>query len=116
MRFVRAYSFQLSLGGVMGILPQLFLYGGDGWLVSRNRISLPDLLSYIALAEPFSAFLVNMFSSFQSIRSTFAVARRLMEIWELPEERTGGAAFEIDDGEQPVCIRNVSFSHGAGNA
>lgn len=116
LRFVKAYSFQLPLGGVMGVLPQLFLFGGGGWLVSRNRISLPDLLSYIVLAEPFSAFLVNMFKSFQSMRSAFAGARRLMEIWELPEERTGGAAFEIDDGAALVWIRNVSFSYGARDA
>lgn len=116
LRFVKAYSFQLPLGGVMGVLPQLFLFGGGGWLVSRNRISLPDLLSYIVLAEPFSAFLVNMFKSFQSMRSAFAGARRLMEIWKLPEERTGGAAFEIDDGAALVWIRNVSFSYGARDA
>lgn len=113
LSFVRSYSLQLPLGSIMGIIPQLLLLGGGGWLVSRNRISLPVLLSYIVLAEPFFAFLVNMFSSFQSMRSAFAGARRLLEIWELPEERAGGAEFEFDAGEPLVCIKNAFFRYAA---
>jgi ABC-type multidrug transport system fused ATPase/permease subunit len=99
-----------SAGMTLAFMPFIAVFSVGGYLALAGRIELGLLFSFVQLVNYLSFPVQEMPRLLGRIRSGSAAAHRVLELLDLPVERTGGMRGPLDT-PQAVSFKNVSFSY-----
>lgn len=99
-----------SVGMTLAFMPFIIVFSVGGYLALAHRIEIGLLFSFVQLVNYLSFPVQEMPRLLGRIRSGTAGARRVLELLDVPVERTGGAhrPASVDD---VLNLENVSFSY-----
>jgi len=99
-----------SVGMTLAVMPFIVVLSVGGYLALAHRIEIGLLFSFVLLVNYLSFPLQEMPRLLGRIRSGSAAARRVLELLDVPVERTGGAhgPASVDD---VLTLEDVSFSY-----
>lgn len=78
------------------------------FFVRRSAMTYGDIFTFLTLSGAFTGFVWDFRA--EAYREAIAAARRLLDFWEMPEERTGGAPLPWI-GETYIRAQALSFSY-----
>jgi ABC-type multidrug transport system fused ATPase/permease subunit len=99
-----------STGMTLAFMPFIAIFSVGGYLALAHRIELGLLFSFVQLVNYLSFPVQEMPRLLGRIRSGTAAARRVLELLDVPVERTGGVHGPADT-DQAVSFEDVSFSY-----
>lgn len=99
-----------SAGMTLAFMPFIAIFSVGGYLALAGRIELGLLFSFVQLVNYLSFPVQEMPRLLGRIRSGSAAARRVLELLDLPVERTGGV-YGSSTADQVLSFENVSFSY-----
>ena len=99
-----------STGMTLAFMPFIAVFSVGGYLALAHRIELGLLFSFVQLVNYLSFPVQEMPRLLGRIRSGTAAARRVLELLDVPVERTGGVHGPADT-DQAVSFEDVSFSY-----
>ena len=74
----------------------------------RGRMRISDLFVFLSMADTFMNFIWDFQA--EAYQNTIAAARKLLELWSCPQERTNGAALQWQE-DAPVEARDVRYAY-----
>jgi ABC-type multidrug transport system fused ATPase/permease subunit len=99
-----------STGVTLSIMPFIAVFAVGGYLALAHRIELGLLFSFVQLVNYLSSPVQEMPRLLGRIRQGVAAARRVLELLDVPVERTGGV-HGPDTADEVICFENVSFAY-----
>jgi ABC-type multidrug transport system fused ATPase/permease subunit len=99
-----------STGMTLAILPFIIVFSVGGYLALAHRIELGLLFSFVQLVNYLSFPVQEMPRLLGRIRSGTAAARRVLELLDIPVERTGGTRGPAA-ADKALSLEDVSFSY-----
>ena len=99
-----------STGMTLAVMPFIIVLSVGGYLALAHRIEIGLLFSFVLLVNYLSFPLQEMPRLLGRIRSGSAAARRVLELLDVPVERTGGAHGPASVDEV-LTLEDVSFSY-----
>jgi ABC-type multidrug transport system fused ATPase/permease subunit len=103
------------LSGLGRYLPQFLLVLVGGIFIISGRITIGQMAMFLMLSSSALHALGNITELIAAIRQLFVAADRIVQLWDVPREREGGAA-QLPDGDAALLeFGAVSFSY-AGDA
>jgi ABC-type multidrug transport system fused ATPase/permease subunit len=99
-----------STGMTLAILPFIIVFSVGGYLALAHRIELGLLFSFVQLVNYLSFPVQEMPRLLGRIRSGTAAARRVLELLDIPVERTRGTRGPAA-ADQALSLEDVSFSY-----
>jgi len=99
-----------STGVTLSIMPFIAVFAVGGYLALAHRIELGLLFSFVQLVNYLSSPVQEMPRLLGRIRQGTAAARRVLELLDLPVERTGGI-HGPDTADEVIALENVSFTY-----
>jgi ATP-binding cassette subfamily B protein len=93
----------------------LLLYGG--WLISRDALSLGDLIVFAGLLQQFSGQISSMAGIVNTLQQSLAAARRVFEVLDAPiEVQSPPNPVELSQPRGHVRLEMVDFAYQTGHA
>lgn len=99
-----------SVGMTLAFMPFIIVFAVGGYLTLAHRIEIGLLFSFVQLVNYLSFPVQEMPRLLGRIRSGTAGARRVLELLDVPVERTGGAHGPAG-ADDVLNLENVSFSY-----
>ena len=99
-----------STGMTLAVMPFIIVLSVGGYLALAHRIEIGLLFSFVLLVNYLSFPLQEMPRLLGRIRSGSAAARRVLELLDVPVERTGGARGPAS-ADDVLTLEDVSFSY-----
>jgi ABC-type multidrug transport system fused ATPase/permease subunit len=99
-----------SVGMTLAFMPFIIVFSVGGYLALAHRIEIGLLFSFVQLVNYLSFPVQEMPRLLGRIRSGTAAARRVLELLDIPVERTGGAHGPAA-ADQTLRLEDVSFSY-----
>ena len=99
-----------SVGMTLAVMPFIVVLSVGGYLALAHRIEIGLLFSFVLLVNYLSFPLQEMPRLLGRIRSGSAAARRVLELLDVPVERTGGARGPAS-ADDVLTLEDVSFSY-----
>lgn len=99
-----------STGVTLSIMPFIAVFAVGGYLALAHRIELGLLFSFVELVNYLSSPIQEMPRLLGRIRQGVAAAQRVLELLDIPVERTGGV-HGPDTADQVISLENVSFTY-----
>lgn len=99
-----------STGMTLAFMPFIAVFSVGGYLALSHRIEVGLLFSFVQLVNYLSFPVQEMPRLLGSIRSGVAASRRVLELLDVPVERTGGV-HGPGVADQVLSFDNVSFSY-----
>jgi len=99
-----------STGMTLAVMPFIIVLSVGGYLALAHRIEVGLLFSFVLLVNYLSFPLQEMPRLLGRIRSGSAAARRVLELLDVPVERTGGARGPAS-ADDVLTLEDVSFSY-----
>jgi len=99
-----------SVGMTLAFMPFIIVFAVGGYLTLAHRIEIGLLFSFVQLINYLSFPVQEMPRLLGRIRSGTAGARRVLELLDVPVERTGGAHGPAS-ADDVLNLENVSFSY-----
>jgi ABC-type multidrug transport system fused ATPase/permease subunit len=99
-----------SAGMTLAFMPFIAVFSVGGYLALAGRIEIGLLFSFVQLVNYLSFPVQEMPRLLGRIRSGSAAAHRVLELLDLPVERTGGV-HGPSTADQVLSFENVSFSY-----
>ena len=75
---------------------------------SRDLMRVSDLFVFLSMADTFMNFIWDFQA--ESYQNAIAAARKLLELWSCPQERTNGTALRWQEGAS-VEVRDIRYSY-----
>lgn len=99
-----------STGMTLAVMPFIIVLSVGGYLALAHRIEIGLLFSFVLLVNYLSFPLQEMPRLLGRIRSGSAATRRVLELLDVPVERTGGARAPAS-ADDVLTLEDVSFSY-----
>jgi subfamily B ATP-binding cassette protein MsbA len=99
-----------STGMTLAVMPFIIVLSVGGYLALAHRIEIGLLFSFVLLVNYLSFPLQEMPRLLGRIRSGSAAAHRVLELLDVPVERTGGARGPAS-ADDVLTLEDVSFSY-----
>ncbi|MCX6085968.1 MAG: ABC transporter ATP-binding protein [Caldiserica bacterium] len=99
-----------STGVTLSIMPFIAVFGVGGYLALAHRIELGLLFSFVQLVNYLSFPVQEMPRLLGRIRQGTAAAHRVLQLLDLPVERTGGIRGP-ETANEVIGLENVSFAY-----
>lgn len=99
-----------STGMTLAVMPFIIVLSVGGYLALAHRIEIGLLFSFVLLVNYLSFPLQEMPRLLGRIRSGTAAARRVLELLDVPVERTGGVCGPAS-ADDVLTLEDVSFSY-----
>jgi ABC-type multidrug transport system fused ATPase/permease subunit len=99
-----------STGVTLSIMPFIAVFAVGGYLALAHRIELGLLFSFVQLVNYLAFPIQEMPRLLGRIRQGTAAAGRVLELLNLPVERTGGV-HGPDAADEVIALENVSFTY-----
>jgi subfamily B ATP-binding cassette protein MsbA len=99
-----------SVGMTLAFMPFIIVFSVGGYLALAHRIEIGLLFSFVQLINYLSFPVQEMPRLLGRIRSGTAGARRVLELLDVPVERTGGARGPAS-ADDVLTLEDVSFSY-----
>jgi len=99
-----------SVGMTLAFMPFIIVFSVGGYLALAHRIEIGLLFSFVQLVNYLSFPVQEMPRLLGRIRSGAAGARRVLELLDVPVERTGGAHGPAS-ADDVLTLEDVSFSY-----
>jgi subfamily B ATP-binding cassette protein MsbA/ATP-binding cassette subfamily B protein AbcA/BmrA len=99
-----------STGVTLSIMPFIAVFAVGGYLALAHRLELGLLFSFVQLVNYLSFPVQEMPRLLGHIRQGIAAAHRVLDLLDMPVERTGGAQ-SADAADEIVSLDNVSFTY-----
>jgi ABC-type multidrug transport system fused ATPase/permease subunit len=99
-----------SVGMTLAFMPFIIVFSVGGYLALAHRIEIGLLFSFVQLINYLSFPVQEMPRLLGRIRSGTAAARRVLELLDVPVERTGGTHGPAS-ANNALNLENVSFSY-----
>lgn len=99
-----------STGMTLAVMPFIIVLSVGGYLALAHRIELGLLFSFVLLVNYLSFPLQEMPRLLGRIRSGAAAAHRVLELLDVPVERTGGTRGPAT-ADQALSLESVSYSY-----
>lgn len=99
-----------STGMMLAVMPFIIVLSVGGYLALAHRIEIGLLFSFVLLVNYLSFPLQEMPRLLGRIRSGTAAARRVLELLDVPVERTGGVCGPAS-ADDVLTLEDVSFSY-----
>jgi ABC-type multidrug transport system fused ATPase/permease subunit len=99
-----------STGMTLAVMPFIIVLSVGGYLALAHRIEIGLLFSFVLLVNYLSFPLQEMPRLLGRIRSDTAAARRVLELLDVPVERTGGVCGPAS-ADDVLTLEDVSFSY-----
>ena len=99
-----------STGVTLSIMPFIAVFAVGGYLALAHRIELGLLFSFVQLVNYLSSPVQEIPRLLGRIRQGVAAAHRVLELLDVPVERTGGV-HGPDTADEVICFENVSFAY-----
>jgi ABC-type multidrug transport system fused ATPase/permease subunit len=99
-----------SVGMTLAFMPFIIVFSVGGYLALAHRIEIGLLFSFVLLVNYLSFPLQEMPRLLGRIRSGTAAARRVLELLDVPVERTGGVCSPAS-ADDVLTLEDVSFSY-----
>jgi len=99
-----------STGVTLSIMPFIAVFAVGGYLALAHRIELGLLFSFVQLVNYLSFPVQEMPRLLGRVRQGVAAAHRVVELLDVPVERTAGVRGP-DTADEVICLENVSFTY-----
>lgn len=99
-----------SVGTALSLVPFVVVFAVGGWMVLRQDLEFGMLIAFIQLVNYLSFPFQEMPRLIGKIHAETAAAARVLELLDVPQERTGGITGNLDT-EPLIEFRHVTFTY-----
>ncbi|HNW83994.1 MAG TPA: ABC transporter ATP-binding protein [Candidatus Cryosericum sp.] len=99
-----------SAGTALSLVPFVVVFAAGGWMVLRGRLEFGMLIAFIQLVNYLSFPFQEMPRLIGQIHAGTAAAARVLELLDVPQERTGGITGNLD-AKPLIKFRHVTFTY-----
>ena len=99
-----------SAGTALSLVPFVVVFAAGGWMVLKGDLEFGLLIAFIQLVNYLSFPFQELPRLMGQIRSGTAAAVRVLDLLDVPQERTGGMSGSLDV-EPLIELRHVTFTY-----